>query len=450
MTDGTTIASRLRFIEIGETEREILRRNKALITDTLDPVLDGFYRHVAAFPETSRFFADAAHVQAAKRMQIAHWGTIAEARFDTGYEASVTRIGEAHHRLGLEPRWYIGAYAHLTSALLAAVLEARGGAVQSRRRRAETSRLQSAILKAAMLDMDLATSVYLEAGRRERIQAVGAIGRELETSVAGTVEVLAVASGQLEATARALGTTAQETASRSEIVTQASEEASTNVHAVAAAAEEMSASIDEISRQVCDAASVAREAVEVADTAGAKVERLAAAAERIGGILLLIDRIAGQTNLLALNATIEAARAGAAGNGFAIVAREVKALAEQTGRATAEIDGQIGEIQTETAASRDAMRTMSGVIGRISEIAGSIATAVEEQGTAMREIARNVQHASEGTRQVSGTIDGVRRSAESTGEAASQMLEATGEITARSAHLQAEVGAVLGRIAAAG
>jgi uncharacterized phage infection (PIP) family protein YhgE len=166
------------------------------------------------------------------------------------------------------------------------------------------------------------------------------------------------------------------------MVGAASEEASTNVQSVASATEEMASSINEISRQVLDSARIAGEAVEQAQKTNDRVGELAKAAARIGDVVELINTIAGQTNLLALNATIEAVRAGEAGRGFAVVASEVKALAEQTAKATGEISQQINGIQAATQESVSAIKEIGDTIGRMSDIASTIASAVEQQGAA--------------------------------------------------------------------
>ena len=169
---------------------------------------------------------------------------------------------------------------------------------------------------------------------------------------------------------------------------------------VASAAEELSSSVVEISRQVQQSARMAGDAVSQARDTSFRVNELSKAASRIGDVVDLINTIAGQTNLLALNATIEAARAGEAGRGFAVVASEVKALAEQTAKATGEISQQIGGIQSATQDSVTAITEISDSIEKLSEISSAIAAAVEEQGAATQEIARNVQQAAQGTTKV--------------------------------------------------
>ena len=170
---------------------------------------------------------------------------------------------------------------------------------------------------------------------------------------------------------------------------------------------------------------------------------------RIGDVVELINTIAGQTNLLALNATIEAARAGEAGRGFAVVASEVKALAEQTAKATGEISQQISGIQGATQVSVDAIREIGGTIERLSEISSTIAAAVEEQGAATQEISRNVQQAAEGTHQVSSNITHVQRGATETGSASSQVLSSAQMLSGDSNRLKTEVSKFLSSVRAA-
>ena len=245
-----------------------------------------------------------------------------------------------------------------------------------------------------------------------------------EAAVGEIVETVSSASTELEASAGTLTATAERAQEVTTMVAAASEEASTNVQSVASATEELSSSVNEISRQVQESARMASEAVDQARITNDRVSELSKAAARIGDVVELINTIAGQTNLLALNATIEAARAGEAGRGFAVVASEVKALAEQTAKATGEIGQQITGIQGATQESVGAIKEISGTIERLSEIASTIAAAVEEQGAATQEISRNVQQAAHGTQQVSSNITDVQRGASETGSASSQVLSA--------------------------
>ncbi|KRR15554.1 chemotaxis protein [Bradyrhizobium lablabi] len=270
-----------------------------------------------------------------------------------------------------------------------------------------------------------------------------------EAAVGEIVETVSSASTELEASAGTLTATAERAQQVTTMVAAASEEASTNVQSVASATEELSSSVNEISRQVQASARMAGEAVDQARVTNDRVSELSKAAARIGDVVELINTIAGQTNLLALNATIEAARAGEAGRGFAVVASEVKALAEQTAKATGEIGQQITGIQGATQESVSAIKEISGTIERLAEIASTIAAAVEEQGAATQEISRNVQQAAEGTQQVSANITDVQRGAGETGSASAQVLSAAQSLSADSNRLKLEVGNFLDTVRAA-
>ena len=272
---------------------------------------------------------------------------------------------------------------------------------------------------------------------------------QFEGAVGEIIETVSSASTELEASAGTLTSTATRSQELTTMVAAASEEASTNVQSVASATEELSSSVNEISRQVQESARMAGEAVDQARRTNQRVEELSKAASRIGDVVELINTIAGQTNLLALNATIEAARAGEAGRGFAVVASEVKALAEQTAKATGEIGQQINGIQAATQESVGAIKEISGTIEKLSEISSTIAAAVEEQGAATQEISRNVQQAAQGTQQVSSNIMDVQRGASETGSASSQVLSAAQSLSGDSNRLKLEVGKFLDTVRAA-
>jgi methyl-accepting chemotaxis protein len=275
------------------------------------------------------------------------------------------------------------------------------------------------------------------------------LANDFEGAVGEIIETVSSASTELEASAGTLTTTAVRAQEITTSVAAASEEASTNVQSVASATEEMATSVSEISRQVQASARMAGEAVDQARKTNERVGELSKAASRIGDVVELINTIAGQTNLLALNATIEAARAGEAGRGFAVVASEVKALAEQTARATGEIGQQVAGIQTATQESVNDIKAISAIIEKLSEISSTIAAAVEEQGAATQEISRNVQQAAQGTQQVSSNIIDVQRGAGETGSASSQVLSAAQSLSRDSNRLKLEVGNFLNSVRSA-
>ncbi|WP_315706261.1 MULTISPECIES: HAMP domain-containing methyl-accepting chemotaxis protein [unclassified Bradyrhizobium] len=284
---------------------------------------------------------------------------------------------------------------------------------------------------------------------RHRKADMQRLAYQFEEAIGEIVNTVSSASAQLESSAGTLTATADRSKQLASAVSAASEEATTNVQSVASATEQMASSVTEISRQVQESARIAGEAVGQARTTTGRVSELSKAATRIGDVVELINTIAGQTNLLALNATIEAARAGDAGRGFAVVASEVKALAEQTAKATGEIGQQIAGIQAATQESVGAIRDISSTIEKLAEISSTIAAAVEEQGAATQEISRNVQQAAHGTQQVSSNITDVERGATETGSASTEVLAAAKALSADSQRLRVEVGKFLGSVRAA-
>jgi methyl-accepting chemotaxis protein len=267
-----------------------------------------------------------------------------------------------------------------------------------------------------------------------------------ESGVRGSLDTLASAATEMRATSQSMSATAEETSAQATTVAAAAEQASANVQTVATATEELSSSVSEIGRQVSESTRIAGKAVDEATRTNTTVQGLSAAAQKIGDVVKLISDIASQTNLLALNATIEAARAGDAGKGFAVVASEVKSLANQTAKATEEIAAQVAAMQGATSEAVTAIQGIGGTIGTISEIATTIASAVEEQGAATQEIARNVQEAAQGTGQVSSNIVGVNQAAAETGTAANQVLVSAEELGRQAETLRGDVSTFLANI----
>lgn len=307
---------------------------------------------------------------------------------------------------------------------------------------------------------NLASQVSQDSAAREQRarhieQSVEAFGEAIGAIMRGLSDNASV----MRETAQTITRVTADASSRAGTAANATEQASHNVTAVAGAAEELSASVVEIGRQVRQSAGAVEQTGQRTEKSISEIESLAAATQRIDGVLNLIQAIAEQTNLLALNATIEAARAGDAGRGFAVVAHEVKALAGQTARATAEIGENVSMIQASTRNAVDAVREIGGAVREINEVTSAIAGAVGQQDAATREISSNAQSAAQGNETLVANITSLRDAIGETDTAAASVLTAASSLTETADTLSREVekffqnlrsGATDGRIAKAG
>jgi len=439
---GGDMAQRCAFIKLTETERRILAEAWRLVEVELDSVLDVFYRHLQATPEMATMLAAHAKggIERLKAAQREHWARLFQGKFDEDYARGVRRIGEAHARIGLDPRWYLGGYAMVLSDMCRIFGE---HARWSGRRAAV---LMAASIKAVFIDMDLALAVYFEAANRRAAQARAEIAQRLEMEMAQPISSVAAASTELSAQADTLSAISNRSAERSMTAAAATEQISANIGTVASAAEELSASIGEITRQVNESARQASRAAERAGAADRTIAALAESAAKIDAVVRLISDVAGQTNLLALNATIEAARAGDAGKGFAVVASEVKRLATQTAKATEDIAALVAAIQGETRNAVEAIRGIVGVVGEVERAVTAIAASVEEQGAATKEIARSVQEAARGTTAAAESVSGVQATTREADAAVQSLRAAAAELARSSEVLRTGMSSFLQRI----
>jgi methyl-accepting chemotaxis protein len=433
------LQERLDFIGMDAKSRATLAKLQPFMEKALGSALDAFYRKLKQTPEVQRLFTDENHVASARNRQQTHWRLMALARFDQGYVESVQAVGRTHARIGLEPRWYIGGYALIVEQLIHALVSEQWPRFlqMGKRSGAECADAMSCLVKAAMLDMDFAISVYLEAledRRRQAEEAQATVRREAAVAVdaiaLGLSKLAAkdltyrmpanlaegfrkVATDFNEAIAQVAETMVDVAHSADAVrtgtaqISTASDDLSRRTEQQAASLEETAAALDEITATVkrsSDGATQARAVVttanEDAKTSSAVVaqtveamDAIAKSSQQIGQIIGVIDEIAFQTNLLALNAGVEAARAGEAGRGFAVVASEVRALAQRSAQAAKEIKDLIStssaqvdrgvQLVAETGKSLD--RIMSKV-GEISTVIIGIAGGAKEQATNLSEI----------------------------------------------------------------
>ena len=443
MTDKEIHGERLRFNRVDQETLGVLKTLGPLVDTEMPAILDGFYQHVEAAPQVAALFPNDEILRHAKQAQLEHWRCITTGRLDEDYLISARRIGTAHAKIGLSPRWYIGGYVYIVSELLRLISDSYDHALPLRSAKAKRADALAAVVKAALMDMDYAISTYFEESERKKAETLADLAGRFESGVKDVVEGVAAASTELQATAEAVASVAERTNQRADQVAQASGDVSGSIHGVASASEELASSIGEMSRQVNESSRVSAEAMTKVRGVNQEVATLSGAAMKIGEVVKLIQDIAEQTNLLALNATIEAARAGEAGKGFAVVANEVKALANQTANATDQIGQQVADMQAVTKSAVAAIGEIVSTIEAVSLIATEIAAAVEQQGAATQEISRNAQRTAASTSDVDRNIEDVASAAKEAGGTSAGLLDASSELGRQSDGLRSAVDSFL-------
>ncbi len=443
-SQDSAIQSRLRYQQVTEEVRANLRKFWKVVEPNLPQILDKFYQHALTEPELAALVG----TQAArlKTAQSSHWGRLFSGEFDATYFEGVRRIGAAHCRIGMEPRWYIGGYNLVLNELI------RVAQAHYKWQPKTFADIVAATTTAVMLDMDIAISVYQDAvlaERQQRQDKISASIANFSTKVTATLQELTDASGSLAGVANSLNRNSEITSTQLAAIAAASEQASTNVEGVATATEEMSVTVAEITRRFAESTRKTREAVEQANHASRIMGTLQEVANNIGTVAGMITTISEQTNLLALNATIEAARAGDAGKGFSVVASEVKNLANKAASATSEICQKIQEIQNTTLNSVHIITAVGSSISEANEAATAIASAIEEQDAATKEISRNIAEAASGTVEVSRNVSDVSSVSAETRDTARQVLQASEGLSSHAANLREEVDHFFAQIKAA-
>ncbi|WOJ89031.1 methyl-accepting chemotaxis protein [Methylocapsa polymorpha] len=439
MSAQDPLQQRLEFIDFDARARAAMQELKPLISKTIGPALATFYDKLRETPEMRRFFRDETHMSGAKSRQEQHWEIISSADYGETYVRAVKAIGQAHARLGLEPRWYIGGYALVTERLIHALVKDHWPSLLQRSKSGADGMAEalSALVKAVMLDMDYAISCYLEALDEERRRAetarqeaerktadamrvtamslerlaAGDLASRIDADLAAEFEQLKIdfnaAVARLREAIAAVATSTQGIKSGADEIAQASEDLShrtekqaANLEQAAAALEQLTAGVKqtaagagEASKVVATMKSDAQHSGDVVKQAVSAMGEIEASSRQISKIIGVIDEIAFQTNLLALNAGVEAARAGEAGRGFAVVAQEVRALAQRSAEAAKEIKALIAASSAEVGVGVNLVRQTGASLQRIIDrVAGvdslvaEIAASAKEQAGSLNEV----------------------------------------------------------------
>lgn len=430
---------RLEFIQIDQKTINVLSEYRADLIEILPGVLEEFYAHIKKWPHLAAMFKDESRMDYAKKAQQSHWVRLFDGKFDENYVQSVKKIGLIHSKIGLEPTWYIGAYSFILNYIYADVSHRFYNRFSPAAAQRKTADLMSAINKCAMIDMDIAISVYLEENKNVYNKKLNMLAQAFESQIGGIIEAVSIDSAELEVSAQSLTRAASFTSLNAADVAVATEEASSNMTSVSSATEQLSASIANIEGLANDSFKASSDAVSETKLSMESMLNLNAAIHRINDITALITTIAGQTNLLALNATIEAARAGEAGKGFSVVATEVKSLATETTKATEDIRAQVTEILGKSDVTVQSIEKVRSVIENVNSVSKDTADAVSQQKLAVDEIACNVDQVASGTSEVSQKISSISDAALQTGKSAEEVLEAATRLSVQNRNLKESV-----------
>ncbi|MFZ5691734.1 MAG: methyl-accepting chemotaxis protein [Pseudomonadota bacterium] len=454
--EGTALDHRLDFMGLDEKSHRDLKSLKPVIDKALPGILDEFYKKLGTVPDVARFFSDSSRATYAKNGQLKHWSRISSAEFTAEYFQSAKVIGQTHARIGLEPRWYIGGYALISAGLIRQVLaELWPKGILQRQGHEQAADAMTALVKAVLLDMDLAISTYIDAAEEAR-RAAEAATAEAAKQQALVIDLLSknlalLAQGDLtcqlpevpdqyrqlkddfdSAVAKlneaisAIAVVAREVTGASQEISSATTDFSGRTEEQAASLEETSASMEEIAATVRNNAENAKRANELAQgtreianrggevvsEAVSAMARIEESSGKIADIISVIDEIARQTNLLALNAAVEAARAGEAGRGFAVVASEVRSLAQRSSQAAKDIKGLItnssGQVQEGVELVNRAGSTLQDIVKSIKDVAdlvAEIATASAEQSNGIEQVNKTLTQIDEMTQQNSAMVE---------------------------------------------
>ncbi|UUR07448.1 globin-coupled sensor protein [Sphingomonas glaciei] len=461
------IQSRLQFMNFTQGQRDLLSGMRHLLARLIPPALDTFYEKVKQTPNTRRFFRDGEHMRCAHAAQRKHWARIAEGRFDGEFVSSVQRIGAVHAAIGLEPQWYIGAYSLVLEQLLTGIGREYGFWQRARNlfRGPRQGEVSAALVKAALLDMELSVSIYFAQSQVERTAAIASLSAALNTVAKGD---LTADLGEMPASFAAIKRDYDEAIARlrelvsgvadgavhiqtgSSEIAQAAEDLARRTESTAATLEQTAAAVSQMDERIRATSSAAERSVRQADDTSATVangrqvarqavaamEAVSASATGIDGVIEGLDKIAFQTRVLAMNAAVEAGRAGEAGRGFAVVADLVSALAMRAEEEAKKARTELTTTQTGIVSAVGAVTQVDGELQRISEtveavhqLVSDIARDNQAQATAITEINSAVSSMDRATQQNAAMVEQTSAAARNLAGEVARLNDKTGQFT---------------------